>query len=331
VQALRASGLVKRFGQTTAVDAVDLMLDAGEVRGVLGANGAGKTTLLRLLFGLITPDAGAVELLGRPLDRLAPGALQAVGGFVEDPCFYPYLTARANLALLARLDGLGAAEAVAGRTIERALDRVDLAHRAEQRVSGYSTGMRQRLGIAAALLRNPRLLLLDEPTSGLDPAGARAVTTLVRELAADGVAVLLSSHQIGELEKVCDSYTVMRRGAVVWSGTAAALATQAPAPAYALATSDDARALELAGERPGVRVRVRRSSEGPPNALVVTAQPEALDAFVLALGDDRVVLRRLELLVSPLESMFFALTEGAVSSALDRDELTDQLLAAVGR
>lgn len=224
MEAIRASGLVKRFGTTTAVENVDLTLATGQVRGLLGANGAGKTTLLRMLFGLIHPDAGTVELLGRPLDGLGGEALNQVGGFVEEPAFYPYLSGRANLSLLARLDGSSSAAAV-----EDALARVDLRRRGDDRVAGYSTGMRQRLGLAAALLRSPRLLLLDEPTSGLDPAGTRAVASLVRELAAEGVAVLLSSHQIGELERICDAYTVMRDGRVAWDGSAAELSAQAPA------------------------------------------------------------------------------------------------------
>ena len=144
-----------------------------------------------------------MTLLGRPIGT--PEALDAVGGFVEDPGFYPYLSGEANLKMFARLDGGTRLDAIGD-----ALARVDLADRAGDRVSGYSTGMRQRLGIAAALIRAPRLLLLDEPTSGLDPAGTRAVAELVRELSAEGVAVLLSSHQIGELERVCDTYTVLR-------------------------------------------------------------------------------------------------------------------------
>ena len=170
---------------------------------------------------------------------------------MEEPCFYPYLSGRSNLKLLAKLDGRRAET----DEIDDALRRVGLADRADDRVSGYSTGMRQRLGLAAALLRRPRLLLLDEPTSGLDPAGTRAVATLVRELAADGVAVLLSSHQIGELEKVCDSYTMLRHGRVVWDGTAAELDAQAPRLGLRAFTSDDARALELAARVPAVRIQ----------------------------------------------------------------------------
>jgi ABC-2 type transport system ATP-binding protein len=321
VDAVRATGLVKRFGATTAVDGVGLVIGSGEVRGLLGPNGAGKTTLLRMLFGLIRPDAGTVELLGARLDHLGGDVLEAVGGFVEEPCFYPYLSGRSNLKLLAKLDGRSAG----ADQIDEVLSRVDLVGRADDRVSGYSTGMRQRLGLAAALLRHPRLLLLDEPTSGLDPAGTRAVTKLVRELAADGVAVLLSSHQIGELEKVCDSYTVVRHGRTVWEGTAAELDAQAPDSAYALFTSDDTRALELTGRIQGIRVQ--RATRG---GLAVAARQADMDELVVALGDARVLIRRLELVVSPLESMFFALTsdhDDVELDALEPQQLADTILA----
>jgi ABC-2 type transport system ATP-binding protein len=315
--AVRARGLTKRFGRTTAVDGVDIALAPGEIRGLLGPNGAGKTTLLRLLFGLIAADHGQVTLLGRPVGM--PEALDAVGGFVEDPGFYPYLSGHANLKMLARLDGGTRLDAIGD-----ALARVDLADRGDDRVSGYSTGMRQRLGIAAALIRSPRLLLLDEPTSGLDPAGTRAVAELVRALAAEGVAVLLSSHHIGELERVCDTYTVLRRGRVVWDGTAAELDAQAPASAYTLSTSDDQRVLEIAAETTGIRI-----GRGPRGELAVAVAPGCLDPFMLALGDARIAIRRLELLVSPLESMYFALTEGIRSDELAPDELARRVLAGV--
>src|SRR5580704_1412896 len=161
VAAVRATGLVKRFETTTAVDRVDLVVEEGEVRGLLGPNGAGKTTLLRLLFGLVGADEGDVELFGRPLGASDSVCLDGVAGFVEEPTFYPYLPGRVNLELFAELDGGGPTDRV-----EELLEQVGLAGRGGDRVSGYSTGMRQRLGIAAALLRSPRLLLLDEPTSG---------------------------------------------------------------------------------------------------------------------------------------------------------------------
>ncbi|HEY2655885.1 MAG TPA: ABC transporter ATP-binding protein [Solirubrobacteraceae bacterium] len=321
VDAVRATGLVKCFGTTTAADGVGLVIESGEVRGLLGPNGAGKTTLLRMLFGLIRPDSGSVELLGQRLDHLGGDVLDAVGGFVEEPSFYPYLSGRSNLRLVAKLDGAGAG----ADEVEDALRRVDLAGRADDRVSGYSTGMRQRLGLAAALLRRPRLLLLDEPTSGLDPAGTRAVATLVRELAGGGVAILLSSHQIGELEKVCDSYTMLRHGRVVWNGTAAELEAQAPRSAYALFTSDDAHALELASRIPAIRIQA--AARG---GLVVAARRESMDELVAAFGDAHVLVRRLELVVSPLESMFFALTadhDGGALDELEPQQMADTVLA----
>ncbi len=320
MDAVRATGLVKRFGARTAVDGVELTVASGQVRGLLGPNGAGKTTLLRMLFGLIHPDAGSVALLGRPLHGLGGEALQKVGGFVEEPAFYPYLSGRANLSLLARLDAGPTAAAVTD-----ALARVELESRSDDRVASYSTGMRQRLGLAAALLRSPRLLLLDEPTSGLDPAGTRAVASLARELAAEGVAVLLSSHQIGELERVCDSYTVLREGKVVWDGSAAELVAQAPASAYALLTSDDEQALRIAADQSGVRAGRSRREE-----LALSVRDEScLDELVFALGEARVAIRRLDLLASPLETMFFALTsDGGALEELEPQELAEKVLAA---
>ena len=209
-----------------------------------------------------------------------------------------------------------------GPAIDEVLERVGITGHARQRVSSYSTGMRQRLGIAAALLRSPLLLLLDEPTSGLDPAGTRDVAALVRELSAQGVAVLLSSHLIGELENVCHGYTVLRQGRVVWAGTAAELRAQARAPAYVLATGDDARAIEIAAGQPGVRAG--RAHDG---SLAITAAEAALDAFVVALVDARVAIRRLDLLVSPLETMFFALTSDEVTSEMEPIELAERALA----
>jgi ABC-2 type transport system ATP-binding protein len=321
VDAVAAQGLVKRFETTAAVDGVDLAVPPGEVHGLLGANGAGKTTLLRLLFGLIAPDAGMVTLLGRRLGGPGSAALDNVGGFVEEPTFYPYLSGAANLTLLARLDGGDTSRA----RVDDVLERVDLHRRADDRVGGYSTGMRQRLGIAAALLRSPRLLLLDEPTSGLDPVGARAVAELMRELAEQGVAVLLSSHQIGDLERVCDSYAFMRAGRIVWRGSAAELAAEAPASAYALVTSDDVRALTLAAAHPGVRAV--RSSRG---WLTIAVAEERLDGFVLALAAVGIAIRRLELLVSPLESMFFALSEGSRLGELAPEELAERAYVEAG-
>ena len=174
-----ARGLVKRFGRILAVDSVDLTVQAGDVYGFLGPNGAGKTTAMRMLLGLLRPDSGHVSLFGRDPRHELPQALDGVAGFVETPHFYPYLSGRENLRLFAALDGGEAPERVAP-----ALETVGLERRAGDRVGGYSQGMRQRLGLAASLLRDPRLLILDEPTNGLDPGGIRDMRGLIGDLAA---------------------------------------------------------------------------------------------------------------------------------------------------
>ena len=186
VLAVDAVDLTKRFGDLIAVDAISLQVHQGEVYGVLGPNGAGKTTLLRMLFGLIRPDAGTLRVFGRTWEEAGPRTLEGVAGFVESPRFYPYLSGRRNLEGLARLDGGAGAD-----RIDEALEIVDLAGRAGDKVGGYSYGMRQRLGVAASLLRDPRLLVLDEPANGLDPAGMRDMRALIKRLAASGLAGLL--------------------------------------------------------------------------------------------------------------------------------------------
>jgi len=289
-----ASGLTKSYDGIRALDAVGLRVEEGEIHGLLGPNGAGKTTLLRVLLGLIAPDEGTVELFG----RAGPAGLEGIAGFVEEPSFYPYLSARANLEVLAELDGAGARERIGG-----SLALAGLADRAEDRVGGYSSGMRQRLGIAAALMREPRLLLLDEPTTGLDPEGAREVGALLRRLAGEGVAVLLSSHQIGELESLCDCFSVLRAGRIVWAGTAAEMRAQAGGSSYRLLTSDDRRARELAGGCPGVLAEPLAGG-----GLSVTAEEGTLDGYVLALAGEGIAVRHLARSMNPLESTYFALT-----------------------
>src|SRR4051812_23652328 len=174
---VRARALTKRYGDLVAVDSVDLEVSAGEVYGLLGPNGAGKTTFMRMIFGLIRPDAGEVAVSGIPVQPRPELALRGVAGFVETPRFYPYLSGRKNLELLARLDGGASAS-----RIGEALEVVDLSDRQRSRVGEYSYGMVQRLGVAAALMRAPRLLVLDEPTNGLDPAGMRDMRALIQRL-----------------------------------------------------------------------------------------------------------------------------------------------------
>ena len=299
--AIDAVDVTKRYGELVAVDAISLQVAQGEVYGVLGPNGAGKTTLLRMLFGLIRPDMGTLRVFGRTWEHDGPRTLEGVAGFVESPRFYPFLSGRRNLEGLARLDG-----GVAPERIDVALEIVDLADRAADKVGGYSYGMRQRLGVAASLLRDPRLLVLDEPANGLDPAGIRDMRALVKRLAASGLTVLLSSHDMAEVEEICDNVTIMRTGSVVFHGRIAQLREQAPEQGHRLATGDDQRARALAADHPRLRL-----NEHPDGGLVAVGPQPAVDAFVAAVVRAGIPLRRLELTETPLEALFFMLTESA--------------------
>ena len=208
---VRTDGLTKRYGARAAVDGVTLEVRRGEVYGFLGPNGAGKTTTLRMLLGLVRPTGGTASVLGRPPG--APDALRRVGALVEGPGFYPYLSGRQNLRVLARYRGLD------DRAADRALDRVDLAGRGKDRFRTYSLGMKQRLGVAAALLGDPDLLILDEPTNGLDPAGMAAMRMLVVDVAASGQTVLLSSHLLAEVQQICERVGVVADGRLLHEGT----------------------------------------------------------------------------------------------------------------
>ena len=261
--AVRTTGLTKRFrsGQV-AVDDLGLLVPRGSVMGFLGPNGSGKTTTIRMLLGLVTPTSGQVELLGEPIPQASARVLPRVGALVEGPAFHPYLSGRANLV---RLD---AADLTVDRRTSRArtaaaLERVGLGAAAEKRFRTYSLGMKQRLGLAAALLRPRELFVLDEPTNGLDPQGTREVRTLVRELAAEGCTVLVSSHLLAEIEQMCDRVTVMSAGRVVAAGTLEELALLArPSVVVETPDHDDAVAVlrrlgatSAAPEPDGLRVR----------------------------------------------------------------------------
>ena len=301
--AVRAEGLTKRYGSLTAVDAISMRVAQGEVYGVLGPNGAGKTTFLRMLFGLIRPDAGVLEVFGRSWRHDGTATLDGVAGFIESPRFYPYLTGLRNLQLLAGLDGGAPAD-----RLEDVLGVVDLTGREHDKVSGYSFGMRQRLGVAASLLREPRLLVLDEPANGLDPAGIRDMRALVKSLAGSGLTVLLSSHDMDEVEEICDNVTIMKRGAVAYHGTIAELRRQAPPQAHLLRTSDDRRAYALAGRTPAAAV-VEVDGQ-----LAVRGDQAAVDAYVSSLVGDGLAIRSLTLGEAPLEALFFMLTESSTDT-----------------
>ena len=228
---IRTSGLTKRFGSRTAVDEVDLSVPAGTAFGLLGVNGAGKTTLIRMLLGLTPASSGRMWLLGLPVPAQRAQALRRVGAIVEEPGFHPHLCGRDNLRAAAAFRGASAA----GR-VDAVLDRVGLADRADERVGGYSLGMRQRLGIARCLLSDPELLILDEPTNGLDPAGIRDTRALIRSFVAEGRTVVLSSHLLVEVEKTCDAAAIIDRGRILEQG---------PVRELASGTSLEERFLEL--------------------------------------------------------------------------------------
>ena len=246
---VRARGITKCFGDVVALDGIDLDVAPGQIHGLVGPNGAGKTTLLGLLLGLAVADSGSLEILGTPVGR-ALAAPDGVAGFVDGPGLYPSLTARQNLAALAALRGRDARTA----GIDDVLDQVGLTDVADDRVRGFSLGMRQRLGLAAALLTRPRLLVLDEPSNGLDPAGKRHVHGVLTRLAADGTSVVLSSHRMDDVEALCSEVTILATGRVVFSGPLGKLAAENRELDYRLLTSDPQAARRLAAGTAGIRV-----------------------------------------------------------------------------
>ncbi|MBF6620919.1 MAG: ABC transporter ATP-binding protein [Patulibacter sp.] len=253
---LQIRGMRKRYGDRQVIRGVDLTVPRGVAFGFLGPNGAGKTTVIRALLGLTIPDAGEVELLGLPLPSGRQQALRRVGAIVEEPRFHARMTAVENLRIHAAVLGPEAALRIPG-----VLERVGLRGRQDQRVGGYSLGMRQRLGIARCLLSDPELLILDEPANGLDPAGIRELRTLVRELVAEGRTVFLSSHLLDEVERICDMAAVIRDGRILAQGTLD----------------------ELAGVgRPGVEIRVGHAADA---ATALAARPDV--SAVTTAGDDR--------------------------------------------
>ena len=294
---IEARALVKRYGSLTAVDAVDLTVERGDVFGYLGPNGAGKTTSLRMLLGLITPTSGEALLHGRSPHVDGARALDGVAGFVEGPRFYPYLSGRKNLRLLGDLDG-----GVAPARIDEVLDAVELRDRAGDRVGGYSHGMRQRLGIAASLLRSPRLLLLDEPTTGLDPAGMRDMRELVKRLAADGITILLSSHILAEVEELCNRVAIIRKGRVIYEGRLDELLRTAGG-GYALRTAEPERA------RTVLLTNGVDSVELVDGELRFRAEEREIEALSIALGRAGVGIAALVPQTATLEQLFLDMTE----------------------
>ncbi|MEV0035282.1 ABC transporter ATP-binding protein [Streptomyces sp. NPDC056909] len=301
LNAIRARGITKTFDDVVALDGVDLDVTSGQIHGLVGPNGAGKTTLLGLLLGLAVADAGQLEVLGTPVGR-ALAAPDGVAGFVDGPGLYPSLTARQNLAALRAHDARTAG-------IDDALDQVGLTAVADDKTRGFSLGMRQRLGLAAALLTKPRLLVLDEPSNGLDPAGKRHVHRVLTRLAAEGVSVVLSSHRMDDLEELCSEVTILATGQVVFSGPLSKLAAENRELDYRLITSDARAARRVAVETAGILVVDDAQSRYDVEALVVRALVPAVDELVVRLVTAGVALRELAPVVSPLEAAFLALTE----------------------
>jgi ABC-2 type transport system ATP-binding protein len=311
---VEARALVKRYGEIVAVDHVDLVVDRGDVFGYLGPNGAGKTTSLRMMLGLIRPTAGSVLLFGRDPLHAGARALDGVAGFVEGPRFYPYLSGRRNLQLLADYD-----EPVSRSLIDEVLEIVELRDRAKDRVGGYSHGMRQRLGIAGALLRRPRLLLLDEPTTGLDPAGMRDMRDLVRRLAGEGITILLSSHLLYEVEELCNRVAIIRKGSAIYQGELSDLLATA-STGYRLRALDPDRACAALLAQPGVdRVELRGDE------LRFAADEDTVAALTIALGEAGIAFTALVPETASLEELFLGMTDGESS---DHDRVRGEVVAA---
>ena len=304
--AVSGRGITKAFGEVVALDHVDVSVAQGQIHGLVGPNGAGKTTLLGLLLGLAVADEGSLEIFGAPVGR-ALAAPDGVSGFVDGPGLYPTLTAKQNLATLAALRFGNPLTA----GVDEALEQVGLGGVADDKVRGFSLGMRQRLGLAAALLTRPRLLVLDEPSNGLDPAGKRYVHGVLRRLAAEGTTVVLSSHRMDDLEALCSEVTVLAAGRAVFSGPVAKLSDEDRELDYRLRTSDPSAACAVAGETPGVTVIDVSDAAVRPDTdvIVVRARVAALDVLVARIVRADIAVRELAPVVSPLEVAFLALTE----------------------
>lgn len=300
--ALATHGLQKRYGSRVALAGLELSVPSGVVYGFLGPNGAGKTTTMRLLTGLIRPDAGTIELLGRPFGGRDRRRLFEVGALIESPSFYPYLSARENLRALA---ATGAA--VSSQRIEELLELVGLRERAKDKVSGYSLGMKQRLGIAGALLSDPRLLLLDEPANGLDPAGIVAMRATLKHLATSGKTVFISSHILGEVQQLADVVGIVAAGQLVREGKMEDLLLGESVVRVRVAPGEVGPAAAILGQlAPDQAVTPITGDDG---WLSVKVEPDRAAEVNRVLATAGIYASRLET-GSDLESLFLSLTGG---------------------
>jgi ABC-2 type transport system ATP-binding protein len=301
--AVKTAGLTKQFGERKALDGVDLEVPRGVAFGFLGPNGAGKTTIIRLLLGLAWPTSGTMSVLGHAVPEGRADALARVGAIVEEPRFYPFLTGRENLEVNAAARGGDAS----GR-IEGALERVGLSARAEERVSGYSLGMRQRLGIARCLLSDPELLFLDEPMNGLDPAGMLELRRLLRELVEEGRTVFLSSHLLDEVQRTCDFAAIVDRGRVVTQGSIDDLA--GGPRKVAVGTDDPPRAAGLLANLHGItRAAVDNGGVLVSLAPDGTSERELVTQIVRRMLDAGLAIDRVTPLDASLEERFLNITQ----------------------
>jgi ABC-2 type transport system ATP-binding protein len=299
--AVEARGLVKRFGSNVAVNKVDLRIPRGCAFGYLGPNGAGKTTLIRVLLGLTHADAGSMSLLGHPVPRHRDRALARVGAIVDEPRFHGHLTGRQNLQLLA-----AAREHAARGRIDASLERVGILHRADDRVSKYSMGMRQRLGVAACLIADPQLLILDEPMNGLDPAGMHEMRDMIRSLVDEGRTVVLSSHLLDEVQRTCDAVAIVDRGSVIRQGSIADLLAGGSVIVEVECSEPERATALLAGSGPGETV------ETTPGGLTLTLAPntprDAVAEVARILVTNAIAVYRIQPLQASLESWFLQVT-----------------------
>ena len=306
--ALATRGLSKTYGEQSVVDGLDLTVERGELYGFLGPNGAGKTTTIRMALGLIRPSSGEVELLDSPV--FTPDgrrALERVGALVEEPGFYRFLSGRRNLEVFARAGGHGDGTDLRLSRLDEVLATVDLTDAAGKRVRAYSQGMRQRLGIAAALLGKPDVLVLDEPTNGLDPQGMREIRRLLRRLADDGTTVFVSSHLLVEVEAMCDRVGVLAHGKLLAEGPPGSL--RGFADHARIEVDDVARAIGVLASIDGVELLEdgSRSGAGVVRVRLAGATTAALNGALVSAG---VAVSALTPERSSLEDVFIALVEG---------------------
>jgi len=306
--AVETHGLTKRFGENVAVDDVELLVPRGCAFGYLGPNGAGKTTLIRMLLGLTHADAGTMSLLGFDVPRHRDRALARVGAIVDEPRFHAHLTGRQNLQLLA-----AAREPEARDRIGPSLERVGILHRADDKVSKYSMGMRQRLGVAACLLGDPDLLILDEPMNGLDPAGMLDMRDMITALVAEGRTVVLSSHLLDEIERTCDAVAIVDRGKVIRQGPISELLAGSSVELQVECSEPDRALALLKTTAIASDVQVR------PDGLAITL-PEGTERDVIAeinrvLVQGDISVYRLQNIQASLETWFLQVTSRLGSSS----------------